>query len=83
MDKHIRLVPTDLVGTLIDKFFQGSLSGRDWRSVSLMVLEVNAEYSYLGLEAISRCCKYIGLVQNICFFCQITQALYAGDFLLL
>ena len=59
VDKHFSLVPADLAGSLIDKFFQGSLSGRGWPNGSLTVLEPNAEYSYMGLEAISRCCNWI------------------------
>ena len=82
VDKHFTLVPADLAGSLIDKFFQGSLSGRGWPNGSLTVLEPNAEYSYLGLEAISRCCKYIGLVQNIWVSRQRTKELYAGYLLL-
>ena len=78
VDKHFTLVPADLAGSLIDKFFQGSLSGRGWPNGSLTVLEPNAEYSYMGLEAISRCCKYIGLVQNIWVSRQISKELYAG-----
>jgi len=78
VDKHFTLVPADLAGSLIDKFFQGSLLGRGWPNGSLSVLEPNAEYSYMGLEAISRCCKCIGLVQNMWVSRQITKELYAG-----
>ena len=52
------------LGALIDKFFGGSLGGRGWPTGTIKVAELCAEFSFLGLEAITRCCKYRGYLSN-------------------
>ena len=58
------LLPRDFLGALIDKFFGGSLGGRGWPTGTIKVAELCAEFSFLGLEAITRCCKYRGYLSN-------------------
>ena len=58
------LLPRDFLGALIDEFFGGSLGGRGWPTGTIKVAELCAEFSFLGLEAITRCCKYRGYLSN-------------------
>ena len=58
------LLPRDFMGALVDNYFGGSLVGRGWPTGTIKVAELCAEFSFLGIEAISRCCKYRGYLTN-------------------
>ena len=72
------LLPREFVGGLVDRFMNGCLGNKGWPHGAITIGEVGAEYSYLGGEAISRCCKYKGFVMHGWMDRHITKELYAG-----
>jgi hypothetical protein len=64
ISRDFTLLPRTFMGALIDKFVGGSLGGRGWPTGTIQVAELQGEYSFLGFEAISRCCKYRGYLNN-------------------
>ena len=62
----------------MDRFMNGCLGNKGWPHGAITIGEVGAEYSYLGGEAISRCCKYKGFLMHGWMDRQITKELYAG-----
>ena len=64
MDRSFTLLPSDFVGTLIDKFLNGSLGNKSWPHDSIRVAKLGADFSFLGLEATSYFCKYRGYIIN-------------------
>jgi len=75
------LLPRDFLGALIDKFFGGSLGGRGWPTGTIKVAELCAEFSFLGLEAITRCCKYRGYLSNAWILNDMHKELCEGEIL--
>ena len=75
------LLPQDFMGTLVDKFFGGSLGGRGWPTGTIKVAELCAEFSFLGIEAISRCCKYRGYLTNAWILKDMQKELCEGGIL--
>ena len=72
------LLPREFVGSVLDKVMNGCLGNKAWPHGAITVGEAAAEYSYLGGEAISRCCKYKGFVVHAWLDRHITRELYAG-----
>ena len=78
LDRSFTLLPSDFVGTLIDKFLNGSLGNKSWPHGSIRVAELGAEFSFLGHEAISRCCKYRGYITTHWMDRPLSKELNAG-----
>ena len=78
ISRDFTLLPRTFMGALIDKFVGGSLGGRGWPTGTIQVAELHGEYSFLGFEAISRCCKYRGYLNNAFMAETMKTELYDG-----
>ena len=76
------LLPRAFMGALVDKFMGGCLGGKGWPAGTIQVAELYGEYSFLGLESISRCCKYRGYIKQTWMGQHILKELYQGCFIL-
>ena len=72
------LLPREFIGSVLDKLMNGCLGNKAWPHGAITVGEVAAEYSYLGGEALSHCCKYKGFILHGWLDRHITKELYAG-----
>ena len=80
LDYSFTLLPSDFVGTLIDKFLNGCLGNKSWPHSSIRVAELGAEFYFLRLEAILHCCKYCGYIINHRMDRPMTKELNGGLF---
>ena len=72
------LLPREFIGSVLDKVMNGCLGNKGWPHGAITVGEAGAEYSFLGGEAISRCCKYKGFTMHGWLDRHISRELYAG-----
>jgi hypothetical protein len=72
------LLPREFIGSVLDKVMNGCLGNKGWPHGAITVGEAGAEYSFLGGEAISRCCKYKGFTVHGWLDRHISRELYAG-----
>jgi hypothetical protein len=56
------------------------LGAKGWPAGSIKVAELFGEYSFLGLETISRCCKYRGYLSHGWMAQHMKRELYKGEF---
>ena len=80
VSREFSLLPRSFLGALIDKFMGGSLGAKGWPAGSIKVAELFGEYSFLGLETISRCCKYRGYLSHGWMAQHMKRELYEGEF---
>ena len=66
------------MGALVDNFFGGSLGGKGWPTGTIKVAELCGEFSFLGVEAITRCCKYLGYLNNAWMLQDMQKDLFEG-----
>ena len=76
---NFNLLPPSFMGALIEKFMGGALAGKGWPCGQIKVAELCGEYSFLGLEAVTRCCKYRAYLTNPWMSEHIATELYAGE----
>jgi len=62
--RDFTLLPRTFMGAIIEKFCGGALGGKGWPAGTIQVAERHGEFSFLGLEAIARCCKYRSYLNN-------------------
>ena len=72
------MLPREFIGSVLDKVMNGCLGNKGWPHGAITVGEAGGEYSYLGGEAMSRCCKYKGFIVHAWLDRHITRELYAG-----
>ena len=68
----------EFLGFVLDKVMNGCLGNKGWPHGAITVGEAGAEYSFLGGEDISRCCKYKGFTVHGWLDRHISRELYAG-----
>ena len=79
--RDFTLLLQDFFGVLVDNFFGGSLGGKGWPTGTIKVAELCGEFSFLGIEAISRCCKYRGYLTNAYILKDMQKELCEGGIL--
>lgn len=77
--RDFSVLPRAFVGALVDKFMGGALGAKGWPAGTVKVAELCGEYSFLGLESISRCCMYRGYLTNGWMAEHMKTELYDGE----